>query len=135
MTDLKNNVAILSNTARIRDDNRFVLNHRAGCIRFVKSSVLDPMFFYFYSNWKPHVDYLRSRANSGVQVNLSTSAIKEAKTVVPPLVQQKAVGTILAALDDKIELNRRTNETLDAIARAIFKDWFVDFGPTRAKID
>ena len=42
---------------------------------------------------------------------------------------------ILGTLDDKIELNRRMNETLEAMARAIFKDWFVDFGPTRAKIE
>jgi type I restriction enzyme S subunit len=48
---------------------------------------------------------------------------------------QRAVSQLLGALDDKIELNRRMNETLEATARAIFKDWFVDFGPTRAKIE
>ena len=46
---------------------------------------------------------------------------------------RESIGSILAALDDKIELNRRMNETLEAMAQAIFKDWFVDFGPTRAK--
>jgi type I restriction enzyme S subunit len=45
------------------------------------------------------------------------------------------LSTLLGALDDKIELNRRTNETLEALARAIFRDWFVDFGPTRAKAE
>jgi len=54
---------------------------------------------------------------------------------VPPLPEQKAIAHILGSLDDKIELNRRMNETLEAMARAIFKDWFVDFGPTRAKIE
>ncbi len=49
--------------------------------------------------------------------------------------QESAIGALLGALDDKIELNRRMNETLEAMARAIFKDWFVDFGPTRAKIE
>lgn len=49
--------------------------------------------------------------------------------------QQQEVAAVLNALDDKIELNKRMNETLEAMARAIFKDWFVDFGPTRAKID
>ena len=44
-------------------------------------------------------------------------------------------GDLLGALDDKIELNRRMNETLEAMARAIFKDWFVDCGPTRAKVE
>ncbi len=53
----------------------------------------------------------------------------------PPLQEQQAIVSLLGALDDKIELNRRMNETLEAMARAIFKDWFVDFGPTRAKAE
>jgi len=48
--------------------------------------------------------------------------------------EQKAVANLLSALDDKIDLNRQMNETLEAMARALFKDWFVDFGPTRAKM-
>ena len=55
--------------------------------------------------------------------------------LVPPLPEQRAIAHILGTLDDKIELNRRMNETLEAMARALFKDWFVDFGPTRAKIE
>ena len=54
---------------------------------------------------------------------------------VPPLRQQQAIACILGALDDKIELNRRMNETLEAMARAIFKSWFVDFDPVRAKAE
>lgn len=54
---------------------------------------------------------------------------------VPPLDAQKSIASILDALDDKIVFNRRMNETLEAMARAIFKDWFVDFGPTRAKME
>ncbi|MFN7305340.1 MAG: restriction endonuclease subunit S, partial [Acetobacteraceae bacterium] len=50
-------------------------------------------------------------------------------------IRQEAIASVLGALDDKIELNRRMNETLEATARAIFKDWFVDFGPTRAKME
>jgi type I restriction enzyme, S subunit len=51
----------------------------------------------------------------------------------PPLTTQKAIAHILGTLDDKIELNRKTNETLEAIAKALFKSWFVDFDPVRAK--
>jgi type I restriction enzyme S subunit len=47
---------------------------------------------------------------------------------------EQGIGEILGALDDKIELNRRMNETLEAMAQAIFRDWFVDFGPTRRKL-
>ena len=54
---------------------------------------------------------------------------------LPPLSEQRAIAAVLGSLDDKIELNRRMNETLEAMARAIFKDWFVDFGPTRAKAE
>jgi len=54
---------------------------------------------------------------------------------VPDANVQDAVATLLNALDDKISVNRRMNETLDAMTRAIFKDWFVDFGPTRVKME
>jgi type I restriction enzyme S subunit len=53
----------------------------------------------------------------------------------PPLSEQRTITHILGALDDKIELNRRMNETLEAMARAIFKSWFVDFDPVRAKAE
>jgi type I restriction enzyme S subunit len=55
--------------------------------------------------------------------------------VLPPYQDQVAIGRLLGAIDDKIELNRQMNETLEAMARALFKDWFVDFGPTRAKME
>jgi len=54
---------------------------------------------------------------------------------VPPLKEQEAIASLLGALDDKVDLNRQMNETLEVMARAIFKDWFVDFGPTRAKVE
>ena len=53
----------------------------------------------------------------------------------PPLPEQRAIAHILGTLDDKIELNRRRNQTLEAMSRALFKDWFVDFGPVRAKME
>jgi type I restriction enzyme S subunit len=54
---------------------------------------------------------------------------------IPPLKEQQAIAHILGTLDDKIELNRRMNETLEAMARALFKSWFVDFDPVRAKAE
>jgi type I restriction enzyme, S subunit len=59
----------------------------------------------------------------------------EFKVSVPPIDHQQNVATLLGSLDDKIELNRRMNETLEAMAQAIFRDWFVDFGPTRRKLE
>ena len=54
---------------------------------------------------------------------------------LPPLPEQRAISHVLGTLDDKIELNRRMNETLEGMARALFKSWFVDFEPVRAKMD
>ena len=72
--------------------------------------------------------------NSGsAQPSLNRNFIHPVPVDVPPLSEQRAIANILGTLDDKIELNRRMNETLEAMARGLFKDWFVDFGPTRAK--
>ena len=54
---------------------------------------------------------------------------------VPPLAEQKAIAAVLGALDDKIELNRRMNATLEAMARALFQSWFIDFNPVRSNMD
>ena len=54
---------------------------------------------------------------------------------LPPIRDQQAIAHILGTLDDKIELNRRMNQTLEAMARALFKSWFVDFAPVRAKAE
>ena len=55
--------------------------------------------------------------------------------LTPPLDEQRAIAHVLGTLDDKIELNRRMNETLEAMARALFRSWFVDFEPVRAKME
>jgi type I restriction enzyme S subunit len=64
---------------------------------------------------------------------VSLTAQRALRVVVPPITEQRAIAAILGALDDKIELNRRMNETLEALARALFQSWFVDFDPVRAK--
>jgi type I restriction enzyme S subunit len=74
------------------------------------------------------------RAGSG-QPLLNQDILRRIPAAVPELGEQRAIAHILGALDDKIELNRRTNETLEAMARALFKSWFVDFDPVRAKIE
>ncbi len=66
---------------------------------------------------------------------LSRDAFGSQLFPVPPIRAQRAIAHILGALDDKIELNRRMNETLEAMARALFKSWFVDFDPVRAKAE
>ena len=65
----------------------------------------------------------------------SDSDIEQLEIPLPPLTQQRRIAQILGGLDDKIELNRRMNETLEQMSRALFKSWFVDFAPVRAKMD
>jgi type I restriction enzyme, S subunit len=77
-----------------------------------------------------HID---SHTVGAVQQHFNVGAARTLRFSLPPLAEQDGVLQTLGALDDKIELNRRMNETLEAMARAIFKDWFVDFGPVRAK--
>ncbi|MPS47835.1 restriction endonuclease subunit S [Methylobacillus sp.] len=76
-----------------------------------------------------------SMATGAAQQNLSGAQIKGWTIALPEREEQRAIAHILGTLDDKIELNRRRNQTLEAMARALFKDWFVDFGPVRAKME
>ena len=67
--------------------------------------------------------------------SLNTKILSDVSIIYPSLPEQRAIAHVLGTLDDKIELNRRMNETLEAMARALFKSWFVDFDPVRAKMD
>ena len=72
------------------------------------------------------------RAGSG-QPLLNQSILSSIPVVIPAPNEQRTIAHVLGTLDDKIELNRRMNETLEATARALFKSWFIDFDPIRAK--
>ncbi len=91
------------------------------------------LFYLFNSPLGRHLldTILRQVAVSGI----TGSDLVKLKIPLPPLPTQHAIARILGTLDDKIELNRRMNETLEAMARAIFKSWFVDFDPVRAKAE
>ena len=97
------------------------------------SEKIEPRFLYASVFNREFTEYLISREKGAAYPAVLPEDIYEAEILLPPLPEQKSIARILSSLDDKIELNRRMNETLEAMARAIFKDWFVDFGPTRAK--
>ena len=82
----------------------------------------------------PARNHIGDRLNTTVQATLNLRDLVSLPIVVPPLDERLAIAATLGALDDKIELNRRMCETLETMARALFRDWFVDFGPTRAKM-
>ena len=100
-------------------------------IRFwSKSPEADTEFLYWYTR---NPDFWPRRGSA--QPFISQGDARSLFIDLPDPSTQRAIASVLGALDDKIELNRRMNETLEAMARAIFKDWFVDFGPTRAKME
>ena len=98
---------------------------------------LDGRFaYYFFKSKAGREEILRFGSQVGTPgIGQPLASLKQFRVPLPSLDQQIEIAKTLAALDDKIELNRRMNVTLEAMTRAIFKDWFVDFGPTCAKIE
>ena len=92
----------------------------------------DPRFVAYFLRGLDFFAYSDKAAVPGLNRNHLHEAIVRYPTDIG---EQRAIAHILGTLDDKIELNRRMNQTLEAMARAIFQDWFVDFGPVRAKME
>ena len=107
--------------------------NQACCAMIVDSDKAD--FRYLYHHLRHSRTQLKSLATGAAQQNLSGALIKSLLYPFPPIAEQKAIAAVLGALDDKIELNRRMNATLEAMARVLFQSWFVDFDPVRAKLD
>ena len=91
----------------------------------------DPRFMYYLMQTLRLNDW---RTGSG-QPLLNQATLSSIPASVPEITEQRRIAHILGTLDDKIELNRRMNRTLEEMARALFKSWFVDFAPVRAKMD
>jgi type I restriction enzyme S subunit len=114
----------------------YLFNQRIGRIVIKEPSQLNPRFLFYVLTQPDYQWSLVSIATgSANQANISAGQIESLEIPVPPPGEQRAIARILGTLDDKIELNRRMNETLEAMARAIFKSWLVDFGPVRAKAE
>ena len=92
-------------------------------------------FIYWFLTQDHIVDHLHTIAEHSVSAypSIRPSDIERLVLRLPPLPEQRAIAHVLGTLDDKIELNRRMNETLEAMARALFKSWFIDFDPVYAK--
>ena len=127
MTDMKSSMALLGHTARMPVSGRYLVNQRVGRITVKKPDVLDQRFLYYYSNSPDYIDWLRSHANSGVQVNLSTEAILNSPVSFPPLPVQRRIAGILSAYDELMENSQRRIRLLEAMARALYREWFVHF--------
>lgn len=104
-------------------------------IRLRLPKTCDARFVSFWLQSVTHKQWIQQHATGSTMASLNQKIISRIPISLPPLPEQRAIAATLGALDDKIELNRRMNETLEAMARALFRDWFVDFGPTRAKME
>ena len=106
-------------------------------VRLQTKADFDPRFVSYYLKSEEFWAFIRGvLGDKSAQPNASASTMTSAPFKAPiNLSEQKAIAHVLGTLDDKIELNRRMNRTLEEMAQAIFQDWFVDFGPTRAKME
>jgi type I restriction enzyme S subunit len=99
----------------------------------VDRDLADPLYVYYYFSTDEQREYMRQHAIQTGIPHTNLGILRNTPVLLPPLPEQRAIAQILGTLDDKIELNRRMNETLESIARALFRSWFVDFEPVRAK--
>ena len=115
MTDMKNNVALLGHTALMDVDDQFLLNQRVGLLRSKNAEIANFPFLYILTNSDSFIEDLRSRANSGVQVNLSTSEIKETKFILPSKEVHYRFNEIVEAIQEKIFSLEQQQDSLSEI--------------------
>lgn len=118
-------------------DSRFVYSPQLCYWRSLDHSRIHPDWLFYAlqsAEFRHQVSWSAGQTDMAPYVSL-TDQRTAFKLSIPELSKQIAIGATLRSFDDKIEANRRMNETLEAMARALFRDWFIDFGPTRAKME
>jgi type I restriction enzyme S subunit len=134
MTDLSKEADTLGYAAIVPDcKERLLHNQRIGKV-VKRSDNVALRFLHWVMRSRDYRDEVLASVTGSTVKHTSPKKILAFRFLLPPLSEQEAIASVLDALDDKIDLNRRMNETLEAMAGAIFKDWFLDFGPTRAKM-
>ena len=116
-------------------ERRALITHResgwlcgTGCLRVrTLNPGIDEQFLYLYLGHPAVRAWVVRHAQGATMPNLNTSILRALPVTLPPLPEQRRIAAVLGALDDKIELNRKMNRTLEEMAQAIFKSWFVDF--------
>src|SRR5690554_3009508 len=135
LTDLTQEGAVLGSPAIVPQDteDEFAVTHHVARLEVVETKKLDTRFLYYLLRSPEARAHMRAMATG---TTVRAVAPRDAENLIvelPPFGQQEAIAAVLGALDDKIELNRRMSETLEAIAEQLFHDWFVEYGPVRAK--
>lgn len=115
------------------EDYPVVLGQRIFCIR-TNPEILNPRYLYAYMNSEAFQQEIRSRATGSSVPGLRQTEVLKLMVLAPPLDEQAIIGNTLFSVNEKIKSNTKTNQTLEQMAQAIFKSWFVDFEPVKAKI-
>jgi type I restriction enzyme S subunit len=127
-------IGTFGNFYQYKESDRFGVSSAVAILR-PRQEVVCPEYLGVVCSSTLFKSFHQQVKSGSVQGYTNISTIKTLPIPLPPLHEQKAIAHILGTLDDKIELNRKTNETLEAMAKALFKSWFVDFDPVRAKAE
>lgn len=137
MTDLSKQSDTLGYPAVVpkhQDGRRYLHNQRLGKIHVTDSDLESRYLYYAMCGNEYRHEVLASATGTTVK-HTSPNRIRRFHFRLAPPFEQRAIAHVLGTLDDKIDLNRRMNETLEAMARALFKSWFIDFDTVRAKME
>lgn len=130
MTDLSKESDTLGNAAIVPDDSKIWLhNQRIGLLEFKNPDETNPLFISYMLRARAYRWWIVASATGTTVRHTSPGRIQVFKSRLPPIGEQKSIAHILGSLDAKIELNRKMNQTLESMAQALFKSWFVDFDP------
>lgn len=126
-----NQVGLIDDRAKF---DQYVVSNKQMKLTPNNAKTLPLFLYYFFSSPEGQRQIANQTIGSSVP-GFNLTGLKSIILPVPTISEQLEIINILGALDDKIDLNHRMNETLEAMAQAIFKDWFIDFGPVRAKAE
>ena len=116
--------------------DRYVISQRQFYMRCDSSKAIPEFVALYFTSAEGQHQLLANASQVGVpSIAQPVTYLRTLEIPLPPLTEQRAIAHVLGTLDDKIELNRRMNATLEAMARALFRSWFVDFDPVRAKME
>ena len=112
---------------------RYLHNQRIGLVEIKEGAEADKRFLFYRLRASDYRHHILATASGSTVRHTSPGRIREFETMLPAITEQRAIAGVLGTLDDKIEHNRRTARALERLARAIFRAWFVDFEPVKAK--
>ncbi|MBS6209723.1 MAG: restriction endonuclease subunit S [Proteus hauseri] len=127
MTDLSKETDTLGFVALVpKDTNKYLHNQRVGLINILDESVVDKLYLYWKLRTNEYQSFIANSASGTSVMHTSPKKIYEYSFLLPSLIEQKAIASVLSSLDDKIDLLHRQNKTLESMAETLFRQWFVE---------